>query len=457
MASNFSGLSTALTALTANRRGLDVAAQNIANANTPGYSRQRADLVSLGGTAVPAIWSTYRGPGDGVMVADIGRLRDAFLDARNNSERAASGYLNNEHQLYGQLEQLVSEPGDQGLQAQLADMWGAWEDVGNNPGDLATRNALLRQATTITNSLNSRHDGLNTLFTATRDQLDALAADVNATATQIAQLNQAVVRASGAGVSANELADQRDQLVLHLSDLTGARALRQDNGGVDVLLGGAALVSGQTVRNLTVTGARALDNQAGSPVSLQWQDTGTPAILSGGQLGSVLQSLTTTVPYYSDQLDQIAATLANSVNTQHGAGYDLSGTAGGPFFTGSTAGDIRVAITDPARVAAASTPGASRDGGNADAMAGLVSLPGGADLTYRQLVANLGVTTASVNQRTAVQTALTETAAAGVAAVSGVSLDEEMTNMLMYQRGYEAAARVVSTVDSMLGTLINMI
>ncbi|MEN3359080.1 MAG: flagellar hook-associated protein 1 [Mycobacteriales bacterium] len=457
MASNFSGLSTALTALTANRRGMDVSAQNIANANTEGYSRQRADLESLGGTAVPALWSTYRGPGDGVMVADINRLRDAFLDARNNAGHAGSGYLSNEQQLYGQLEQLVSEPGDQGLQAQLADMWGAWHDVGNNPGDLAARNALLQQATTITNSLNSRHDGLSSLFTATRDQLDAVVADVNATAAQIAQLNQAVVRASGGGVPANELADQRDKLVLHLADLTGATTLRQPNGGVDVLLGGAALVSGQTVRNLTVTGARALDNQVTSPVSLQWQDTGTPAVIPSGQVSSVLQTLTTTVPYYSDQLDQIAATLASTVNTQHAAGYDLSGTGGGAFFTGTTAGLIGVAITDPALVAAASTPGGNLDGGNADAMAGLATAAGGVDLAYRQLVANLGVTTASANQRAAIQTTVTQNAGAAVAAASGVSLDEEMTNMITYQRGYEAAARVVSTVDSMLGTLINMI
>ena len=457
MASNFSGLSTALTALTANRRGLDVTAQNIANANTEGYTRQRADLESLGGTAVPAIWSTYRGPGDGVVVADIARLRDAFLDARNNTEHAASGYLTNEQQVYSQIEQLVTEPSDHGLQAQLADLWASWQDVGNNPGDLATRNALLQQGKTITNSLNSRHDGLDTLFTAARDQLDALAADVNGTAAQIVGLNQAVVRANGSGVAANELADQRDKLVLHLADLTGATALRHDDGGVDVLLGGAALVSGQTVRAVTVSGARALGNQAASPVSLRWQDTGTPVTVPYGQMSSLLQSLTTTVPYYSGQLDQIAATLANTVNTQHGAGYDLSGTAGGAFFSGTTTGGISVAITDPALVAASSTPGGNRDGGNADAIAGLATAATGADLSYRQLVANLGVITASVNQRADTQATLTQNTGAAVASASGVNLDEEMTNMLIYQHGFEAAARVVSTVDSMLNTLVNMI
>lgn len=455
MAGTFSGLSTALTALTSNRRGLDVAAQNIANANTPGYTRQRADLESIGGTTVPAMWSVYQGAGDGVTVAGINRLRDAFLDARSNAEHAAAGFLTNEQQVYSQIEQLVSEPGDNGLQAQLADVWATWHDVGNNPGDLAARDTLLQQAQTVTNSLNSRHEGLSSLFTATRDQLSALATEVNDTAGQVAQLNQAIIAANGGGLAANELADQRDKLVLHLADLTGASVLRHDNGGVDVLLGGAALVSGGTVRSLAVTGAHALENEAAVPVTLRWQDNGVPALVPAGQVSSVLQSLTTTVPSYADQLDKVAAALANTVNTQHAAGYDLAGAAGGAFFSGTTAATIKVAITDPRLVAASATPGGNLDGGNADAIAGLANLASGPDLSYRELVANLGATAASVNQRAGVQSTLMDNADAAVAAVSGVSLDEEMTNMITYQRGFEAAARVLSTVDSMLDTLIN--
>jgi flagellar hook-associated protein 1 FlgK len=455
MPSSFSGLSTALSALTAQRRALDVAGQNIANANTEGYSRQRVELTSVGGSAVPAVWSIWHGAGAGVAVAGVDRVRDAFLDARNNTEHAANAYLSNEQQVYGQVEQLISEPGDTGLQAQLADVWAAWHDVANNPRDLAARSTLLQQAATVAGSLNSRHEGLGSLWSASRDQLDALVADVNSTAGTLAELNQAVVRAQAAGLPANELADQRDQLVLKLADLAGATAVRRDDGAVNVLLAGSTLVSGASVRQLGATGARRLDDQATVPAALQWLDNGTPATVPSGQIASVMQTLGVTVPHYADALDQVAARLASTVNAQHAAGYDLSGTAGGTFFVGTTAASIAVAITDPAAVAASATPGGNLDGGNADAMAALATVAGGADLSYRQLVAELGATTHTVNQRAAIQANLTAAAGAAVASVSGVSLDEEMANMLTYQRAYEAAARVVSTVDSVLDTLIN--
>jgi flagellar hook-associated protein 1 FlgK len=455
MVSSFSGLSTALTGLSANRRGLDVTAQNIANANTEGYTRQRIDFQALGGTVDPALWSTFSGAGDGVGVTDVTRMRDAFLDARNQTEHGNAGFLTNEKSVYGQIEQMIIEPSDNGLQAQLSDVWASWHDVGNNPGDLAARATLLEQTKTVTTSLNTRHDELSALFGASYDQLRQLTVDVNNTAGQIAGLNAALTRASTVGLPANELADQRDQLVLHLADLTGGTALRHDNGTVDVLIGGSALVSGTSTRTLAVIGSAGLDSQSNAPVGLQWTDHNLPATLPNGQMGSVLQSLTTTIPHYSGQLDQVAAALANTVNAQHAQGYDLSGTAGGPFFSGTTAATIRVAISDPAKIAAAGTPGGNLDGGNAAAIAGLAAAPAGADLTYRQLVADLGATTSSINQRAGIQLALSNNAEAAVASASGVSLDEEMTNMIMYQRGYEAAARVVSTVDSVLDTLIN--
>jgi flagellar hook-associated protein 1 FlgK len=457
VSSAFSGLNTALTALVAQRRGLDVAGQNIANANTDGYSRQRADLRSVVGTVTPAMYSTWQGTGSGVVVADVTRIRDAFLDARNRTERAGAAYLTNDQQVYGQVERLITEPSDTGLQAQLADVWASWHDVSNNPGDLSARNQLLQQSTTVATTLNQSHQALAELWSTTRQQLGALVDDVNATAASVAQLNQAIVRATAAGLPASELADRRDELALHLADLTGASVRSPGDGSVQVLLGGQSLVSGPVARQLAATGAAQLDLQAGNPVSLQWADGGAAAVtVPSGQIGSVLATLTGTVPGYSARLDAVAANLASAVNTQHAAGYDLAGTAGGTFFTGSTAASITVAITDPALVAASGTPGGNLDGGNADAMAALSSAATGPDVSYRQLVADLGTVTHSVNQRTAIQSALADQAGAAVSAYSGVSLDEEMTNMLSYQRAYQAAARVMSTVDSTLDTLINL-
>jgi flagellar hook-associated protein 1 FlgK len=456
MSNAFGGLSTALSALTAQRRGLELAGQNIANANTEGYSRQRVDLRSVGGGEVPAMYSTRQATGGGVAVADVVRLRDAFLDARDRTERADNAYLIDEQQVYSQVERLLTEPSETGLQAQLADVWAAWHDVANNPGDLAARSQLLQQAATVAGTLNQSHAGLGALWSANRDQLDALVADVNSTAGSVAELNQKIVLATAAGLPANELTDRRDQLVLRLADLTGASVLRQPNGSADVLLAGAALVSGTHTRKLEAAGAGGLDNQTANPVRLRWADNAAPATVQTGQIGSVLATLGGTVPHYAAELDAVAASLASTVNAGHAGGYDLAGVAGGTFFTGSTAATIAVAITNPAKVAASGTPGGNLGGGNADKLAALATVAGGADLRYRQVVADLGAVAHTVNQRAAIQAALTDQADAAVAAHSGVSLDEEMTNMLTYQRAYEAAARLMSTVDSLLDTLINI-
>src|SRR5919197_784425 len=174
MAGSFGGLSTALSALTAQLRGLDVTGQNIANANTEGYSRQRVGLQATGGSEVPAMYAVWSGAGSGVSVTDVARLRDAFLDARARTEHATSSYLTGRQQVYGQLEGLLGEPSDTGLQAQLGEVWSAWHDVANNPGDQSARAVLLERASTVAGTLNDTHAALASLWSATRDQLDVL-------------------------------------------------------------------------------------------------------------------------------------------------------------------------------------------------------------------------------------------------------------------------------------------
>jgi flagellar hook-associated protein 1 FlgK len=451
----FAGLNTALTALYAQRRGLDVTGQNIANANTEGYTRQRVDLRAVGGPITPAIYATTDGTGEGVDVANVERLRDTFLESRGRAEHAQSAYLDAQNTVHSSLELVFKEPSDTGLQSQLSDLWSAAHDLANRPGDAAARTQLLQRGTQVASTLNSFHDTLGSLWSSTREQLDAVTTDVNTTASTVARLNQAIVNARSAGLASNELEDQRDLLVMHVSELTGATALPRKDGAVDLMVGGSSLVSGPNARKLTVTGAARFIDQATSPVSLEWVDTKTPASASGGQVASVLETLGTTIPKYSTAIDRVAASLISTVNTQHKAGFDLAGNRGGDFFSGYDAGTIGVAISDPSLLAAAGSAGGSLDGSNADALATAGTAVGGADRTYRQLVVDLGVATQTINRRSAIQSTTVQDVDAARAAQSGVNLDEEMTNMIMFQRAYEAAARVMTTVDGMLDTLIN--
>jgi flagellar hook-associated protein 1 FlgK len=453
MASSFGGINTALTSLYAQRYALDITGQNIANVNTEGYTRQRVNMTSQAGSIVPTMWSKSDGIGTGVAVTDVQRLRDEFLESRGRTEHGQRANLTAQTAAYSAVEDVFAEPSDTALQAQLHDMWSSWSDVSNNPSLPASRSALLEQSATVANVLKDGHEALSGQWTANRTQLDAYAAEVNTTASAVAELNSTIVQAKATGVTVNELEDQRDLQVMHLSELTGATASKRTNGAIDVFVGGSTLVSQFTTRAIQVTGASRLADQGTDPVKVSWVDTGTAAP-PGGTMGAMADTMTTIIPKLSAQLDDVADKLITTVNNAQANAFDLDGNPGQPFFSGTSAADIAVAITDPRKVAASSSAG-TFDGSAADALADSGSSPTGPDKAYQSMIAQLGVSAQASARRADIQSKVTLQVDASRESESGVNLDEEMTNLLTYQRGYEAAARVLTTVDSMLDQLIN--
>jgi flagellar hook-associated protein 1 FlgK len=468
VSSSFSGFSTALTALYAQRRGLDVTGQNIANANTVGYSRQRVDFESVGAPTVPALWSTYEGSGSGVNVTDIARMRDGFLEARARTEQASLSQLAGRQDTLAAVERSFQEPGDTGLQSQLADLWSAWHDVANGPGDLAARSQLLSRTATAADSIRQTYGALDAQWTVNREQLGTTLAAVNATARNVAELNQAILRTSQAGIPSNELADQRDLLVMKLAELTGAQGRQAPDGSIDVFLGGTALVRGSHSEELAVTGVSTMDDfraNGAAPVTVSWVSTGFAAAV-GGEAGARVEALATTIPGYADKLDALAANLRDTVNAAHAGGYDLDGAPGQAMFGATaTAKDITGLISDPRKVAASKeaptlaadgvTLVPSLDGSNASSLAAIERQADGPDVTYRQMIVQLGASAQTANRRLEIQADVAVQVDAAREAQSGVNIDEEMVNLLSFQRAYEAAARVISAVDSTLDTLIN--
>jgi flagellar hook-associated protein 1 FlgK len=469
MGSSFGGINTALTSLYAQRRALDVTGQNIANANTEGYSRQRVDMQSQVGSVKSALYAKTDGLGTGVAVTDVQRLRDEYQENRGRAEHGNSAYLTNQTQAYSSIEDAFAEPSDTALQASMRDMWGSWNDVSNNPQLTATRSTLLQQSSTVAEGLNAAHDSLTSQWSQNRTQLSAYTAEVNTAAKTIAQLNDSIVQAAAAGTTTNELEDQRDTEVMHLSELTGATASKRTNGAMDVFVGGATLVSEFTTRSLEVSGAARLDDQKTDPMTLRWADTKTAAG-AGGTMGAMADTMATIIPGISDALDSVAKNLADSVNSQHAAGYGVDGSTGLDFFVSKvpgqpvTAGTIKVGITDPDQVAVSSadpkviTPPATAGTLNHDVASALADVGDsstGPDREYQGMIGQLGVSSQATSRRNDIQTNVTQQVDASREAQSGVNLDEEMTNMLTYQRGYEAASRVLTTIDSMLDQLIN--
>ena len=463
--SNMSSLTTALSALYAQRRGLDITGHNIANANTEGYTRQRVEMVGNAGPVGASLFSKWNGVGQGVNVTGITRMRDAFLDLRSNQEHSVQGELGMSQTILSRIELGFGEPSDMGLAAQFSEFWSGWDDVANNPTDLAARNALLERASTLTTNLRGTAASMSALRTDLVDQLRAQTEAVNQMATAIAQLNENITNQTNSGLSPTDLLDQRDLLVNQLSDTIGITIKPREGGGVDIFVGGTALVRNTVAESLKV-------DDSTDPVGLQWTKDGYPASVGGGSVAGLLKGINDVIPRYLSQLDGVAARMMEMVNGAHTEGQDLDGVAGEDFFAGTGAADIRLSdavIGQPRHIAAAAMGGGTADNSNALRLAAFANhrdrpldpsdpayLAGdGPDMLYRSMIVGMGVETEAVNRRVDIQYEITRQMDAARDSQAGVNLDEEMTNMLAYQRAYEAAARFMTAIDQMLDRLIN--
>lgn len=476
--STFSGLTAALTSLHAQRRSMEVASQNVANANTEGYSRQRVALEAIGGSVIPGIYAKANGVGSGVSVRDVERIRDAFLENRGRIEHAQLENMNTERLILGRVEQVFGEPSDTGIQAQLNELWDAFSDLANRPGDPAARTAVLRRAEIVVDSFRGTAQALDSIWQTTHEQLGSAITEINTMAANVANLNKAIVAARAAGQPVNELSDERDLQVMRLAEMAGARGVARDDGSVDVLLGASSLVYGSAARALApqVAGRLRIEPDptvpGGDPPRLVWADDPTVTIdVQSGRAAAYLKVLGTSLPGYLSQVDDVAGVLVANVNDVHNDGFDRAGVRGGDFFESPVppatvkAKTIRLAaaIQDHPELIAASAVGTdppaaptpNLNGENAKALAALAVDTDGTDYLYRQLVIGLGVDAQTINRRADIQAAVSQEVDAARSGDNGVNLDEEMTNMVAFERAYQAAAKVISTIDEMLDTLIN--
>ena len=450
-------LSSAVSGLFAHRRRLDVISHNVANSNTIGYSRQRVDLVSASGAGVGIHSGSSQSLG-GVEVAGITRSRDSFLESRSLEASGSSAKLVASHDVLMSVEALIGEPSDHGIIAGLDAMWGAFDDLANFPDALPQREAAIQSAVTVTGRLNEIDRQLRQLHETTKESLQSDVARVNALTSEIATLNEAI-SAVATDLSPNDLLDQRDLAASSLAQLVGARTRTRADGSMDVYLGNTTLVQGS--RTFTVEVAETTDATL-SPLGFQRVGLEVAGLVTvtdiAGKLGGKLDGLNGTIPDSINSLNEVAQQLFTDVNTRHQDGEDLDGNQGGPFFDGSNAGTITVStgIQSDARLVAAASPlGGTRDGSNAANIANLRSKTTGADATAVSFVATLGLTAQAVGQRASAESDAFQRVEEARLTARSVNVEEEMVDLIEAQRSYEAAARVVSTIDQMLDTLVN--
>jgi flagellar hook-associated protein 1 FlgK len=257
--------------------------------------------------------------------------------------------------------------------------------------------------------------------------------------------------------------DQRDLLIMKLADQVGATVRPGQDGAVDVIVGGMSLVSGTQASEFAVMGPTDPDLITATDKPRIVTATGGFTVTPSGTAGGQLNALNTIIPSYRAQLDTLAQDLAASLNGAHTSGYDLAGALGGPLLGSSggplTAESLKVMITDPKLVAASSvgpTGGvAAVDNGNADKIAQLRLSTTGIDAGYRKMIVELGVQSAVSQRNLGIQGVISTQVDAARESVSGVNLDEEMTNMLSFQHAYSAAGRMITAIDETLDLLIN--
>ena len=457
--STFSGLNAATTALWANRRALDVTGQNIANVNTEGYSRQRVDLSAIGGSAVPAFFSTTTGIGQGVSADDVLRIRDIFLEGRGHTEHANLTQLTAESDSFELVEQAFREPGSTGIQKMLSEVWSGWQDVANNPADPAARGQVLKRLETLAGGLHFSQEQLG-------GQWDPDPGEPRGPGRR-RQRRRREHRPAQRGDPARDAGQPAGQRPGRPARRPGHEAGRPDgrlgahgkDGLLDVIVGGITLVSGGSASKLALSGTMDPDDVGGDPVKVVTA-VGNLNVSVGGTAGGQLTAMNTIIPGYRTQLDGIASNLATVLNDAHADGFDRTGTAGGPVFGSSdggpiTAANIKVLITRHRPHRRLGRAGCGEPGPHERRP----DRPAGADGRHRRGLPEddrrPGRPVGGVQRNFTIQSSITTTVDAARESVAGVNLDEELTNMLSYQHAYAAAGRMITAIDEALDVLIN--
>ncbi len=421
------GLQTALSGLIAEQTALDTTGNNIANANTEGYSRETALLEPNPPLPIPAISAqTGRGAqlGTGVTVANITRIRNVYLDAQYRTQNSALNAAEAQSETLQLAQTAFNEPSTAGIATQLSNFWSAWNNLADSPTSEAAKEGVVEAGEQLAKTINQLDTQLATISGQATEQFNALAGpagEVEDYANQIAQLNGQIKLAEEAGQQPNNMLDRRDLLLDKLSGLASVTISEGPDHTDTVSFGDAAkpLVEGTTVN---------------------WPQAITEA--AGGRLGALLNLTGPKGPLTALRtgLDEVAATLATSVNNHLAKA----------FFSGETAAALAVT----AKASEVQASGTKAPGGNEVALE-IAALRGGtAEQSYSTLVQQLGSDVRSAkDDQTTLQGTLTAISDQRQG-VSGVSLDEEMTNLIGFQRGYQASARTLTAMDQMLETLI---
>jgi flagellar hook-associated protein 1 len=453
MSSLNASLATALSGLLADQGALATTTNNVANVNTPGYTREVPVLV----TSDPVVL----GPltfGTGVNLQSVESIRDPLLESQIQQQTQTENQYNTLASALQQTQLNFTSSGSD-IGSEISNFFASINQLSSDPSDLSVREGVLTAAGNLATSFNTTANSLTQQQQSLDLSVVQTVGQINQLSQQIAQLNGQISNVENAGQSAGTFVDQRQEAIDQLSALVDVSVIPSNNTLTLTTANGAPLVSGdQSFQLTTQTTDSGLHD-----VYSEGNDI-TSQIISG-QLGGTLQARDQQIPAIQTQLDTLASGLANAVNGVQVAGFDLNGNPGTDLFTPppangvGAAGNLSVAITDPSLIAA-SSDGSQGSNGNAEAMYALSSQPiiDGQNPTdyYSGIVSNVGNATSNASAEQNASNLILQQLQDQNNSVSGVSLDEEAANLVQYQDAYQASAQVITTINDMMYAVINM-
>jgi flagellar hook-associated protein 1 FlgK len=467
----------------AQQRALETTSHNVANANTKGYSRQEAVLATTSPFSYPGMGAGQLGTG--VVVQSLRRVRESFLDAQFRNEVKALGRWEVRRDTLEKLEAILNEPGENGLSKLMDRFFAAWQELAKNPESEAARSVVRQEGIALAEAFNHLAAQLNDLSADLTTSVGVRVNEVNSLARQIRDLNAQIVKAESGNMAANDLRDRRDLLLDELAKVVPIQVEEDRYGAVTIVVRDHTLLSGQQVNELRF-------NPSTGEVS--WADGAAyaPHVTGSnlyGSLEGLLEARDELLTEYRSRLDELVKNIAEAVNRQHRAGAGIDGSTGLDFFSFDVQRpSVTIKVTDTIlndtkKIAAATpvrdpesgelvldpatgepVPPPPGDGSNALLIAQLKNGwdkngDGTIDVVfadqYNSWVADLGVKGQEAARMVDNQELLTSQLDSRRQAVSSVSLDEEMANMVRFQQAYNAAARLITAVDDMLDILIN--
>lgn len=409
MVSTFHGLETGKRALSVGQASIATTGHNIANANTKGYSRQQ---VNQSTSPSLDVWTNSLNPGQlgsGVSIDSITRVRDRFLDQQYRDQSATLSDAQTKQASFDRLETIINEPSDSGLNSAMDQLWNAWQDLSNNPDSVSAQAVVKERAQAFVEAAQAMDRSMTNMTVDLGQQKTAAVSEANDYLKQIASLNDSIVRG---GSGSNDLLDQRDVLVEKLSALAPIKVDAQSNGSYNI-----SLVQKEGAPIALVTGTTVTAIEADTEVA-------------GGKIAGLINAQNK-VQENQDQLIAVATKFAIANNDTEG---------GTPLFSNTTS------IADMA-VDFGATLGTPKPE--------MATAVGAVKSDYQKLVSTLGAESQSATRSVANFEATLQATENRRQSVTGVSLDEEMANLVKFQHSYSAAARLISITDQMLDTIIN--